>query len=200
MRILLFGIIAIVLFSANKICAQPESDMPSEPGKCYAKCLAQFKYEMIKEKFNVYTGDIAQEIIELETKEVVIFPEQTEWMSNASSKPELVSFPAEIDTLIILKDTTQSEQYEVVEIEREVRIPGSGVYVWCEVVCADAVTKDFVSNVQEKLKSKGYYSGKLSNRMGPSTKSALLNFQKDNNLPRGQLDIETLAALGVDLD
>ena len=33
--------------------------------------------------------------------------------------------------------------------------------------------------------------------MGSRTKAALVKFQRENNLPVGQLDFETLKALGV---
>jgi len=33
--------------------------------------------------------------------------------------------------------------------------------------------------------------------MGPRTREALIQFQKDNGLPIGNLNIETLRALGV---
>ena len=40
-------------------------------------------------------------------------------------------------------------------------------------------------------------SAGADNVMGASTKTALVKFQRDNGLPVGQLDFETLKALGI---
>jgi peptidoglycan hydrolase-like protein with peptidoglycan-binding domain len=43
----------------------------------------------------------------------------------------------------------------------------------------------------------GLFSGNPYNVMGERTKTALARFQKDKGLPTGNLDIETLKALGI---
>jgi len=50
-------------------------------------------------------------------------------------------------------------------------------------------------DVCKALKEKGYYSEPEINNMTPSLKDALLGFQKDNGLPVGSLDFETVKAL-----
>jgi len=47
------------------------------------------------------------------------------------------------------------------------------------------------------LTKAGYEPGPSDNIMGARTKAALTKFQKDKNLPVGNLDLETLKALGV---
>jgi peptidoglycan hydrolase-like protein with peptidoglycan-binding domain len=47
------------------------------------------------------------------------------------------------------------------------------------------------------LKDAGYDPGPIDGILGYQTKSALIKFQKANNLPEGRLDIETLKKLGV---
>jgi len=54
-----------------------------------------------------------------------------------------------------------------------------------------------VRSVQAALRSRGYDPGPTDNVMGSRTKAALVKFQRENNLPVGQLDFETLKALGV---
>ena len=51
-------------------------------------------------------------------------------------------------------------------------------------------------SIQKALNEKGYECP-LDGILGQSTKNALLQFQKDNNLPEGRLDIDTLKTLGV---
>ena len=76
--------------------------------------------------------------------------------------------------------------------------PG-GYTEWREVVCDEDISRDLVRRVQQALISRGYNVGNAGadNRMGAQTKSALVKFQEDNGLPVGQLDYETLRALGI---
>jgi hypothetical protein len=76
--------------------------------------------------------------------------------------------------------------------------PG-GFTEWREVVCSGDVTSALVRQVQAALISKGYDVGPAGtdNVLGTDTKAALVKFQKDNSLPVGNLDFETLNALGI---
>ena len=73
-----------------------------------------------------------------------------------------------------------------------------GFTEWREIVCGSDVTTQMVRDVQTALRSRGYDPGPADNVMGSKTKAALVKFQRENNLPVGQLDFETLRALGVD--
>ena len=73
-----------------------------------------------------------------------------------------------------------------------------GFTEWREIVCGSDVTSQMVRDVQSALRSRGYDPGPADNVMGSRTKAALVKFQRENNLPVGQLDFETLKALGVD--
>lgn len=74
----------------------------------------------------------------------------------------------------------------------------SGYYTkYREVLCcrghhANLTTK----KIQLALKERGY-DVSIDNIMGESTKATLLQFQKDENLPQGNLNMETLRALGI---
>ncbi|HSU44516.1 MAG TPA: peptidoglycan-binding domain-containing protein [Casimicrobiaceae bacterium] len=58
-----------------------------------------------------------------------------------------------------------------------------------------------VRSAQQALKQKGFDAGAVDGQMGPSTESALRKFQQAQGLPpSGDLDQQTLAALGVTQD
>ena len=78
-------------------------------------------------------------------------------------------------------------------------VKAGGYSDWREVVCDTDVTTDLVRRVQAALKTRGYDIGPAGtdNIMGADTKAALVKFQKENSLPIGNLDFETLKALGV---
>ena len=72
-----------------------------------------------------------------------------------------------------------------------------GFSEWREVVCANKITTSMVQQVQRALKDRGYDPGPIDNVIGTQTKAALVKFQKANGLPVGNMDFETLKALGV---
>ena len=65
-----------------------------------------------------------------------------------------------------------------------------------EVLCPGKVT-DAVSKIQKALLDKGYNPGPIDNIMGPKTRAALTKFQEEHSLPYGNLNLETLTALGI---
>ncbi len=70
---------------------------------------------------------------------------------------------------------------------------------WREVLCGSKLTNDRIRQIQNALVAKGYSVGDTGadNLFGEATKTALKKFQIDNNLPQGNLNMETLNALGV---
>ena len=71
---------------------------------------------------------------------------------------------------------------------------------WREVVCNYKVSPELNRQIQIALRDRGYNPGPIDNVIGTKAKAALVKFQKYNNLPIGQLDIETLEALEIILD
>jgi len=68
---------------------------------------------------------------------------------------------------------------------------------WVEVLCDKDITYNKIRAVQQALKAKGYNVGTVDGIMGAGTKAALTKYQKDNGLPEGNLNIETLKSLGL---
>ena len=104
------------------------------------------------------------------------------WTDNCEDCTKVIDVPAEYKT-----------------ITKRQLVKKGGFTEWREVVCDADLTSDLVKRVQNALLSRGYNLGPAGadNDMGPSTKAALMKFQKDNGLPVGQLDFETLRALGI---
>jgi peptidoglycan hydrolase-like protein with peptidoglycan-binding domain len=60
-------------------------------------------------------------------------------------------------------------------------------------------SREDVKQVQEALKNKGHDPGPVDGIMGPNTRQALREFQKENNLQAtGRVDDKTASALGVE--
>ena len=68
------------------------------------------------------------------------------------------------------------------------------LFEWREVLCSDGDSWLTVQIIQKTLNKKGYKL-KEDNIMGKATKKAIIDFQKKNGFPIGNLNIETLKAL-----
>jgi hypothetical protein len=89
---------------------------------------------------------------------------------------------------------------ETINIEKTNLVtPGGFAEEWREVVCDTDVTPRLIALVQRALLDRGYNVGPagVDNILGTDTKEALKKFQKDKGLPIGNLDFETLKALGI---
>ena len=87
---------------------------------------------------------------------------------------------------------------EFTTVTRRQLVRKGGFTEWREIVCSSDVTSQMVRDVQDALRAKGYDPGPTDNVMGSRTRNALVKYQRENNLPVGQLDYETLRSLGVD--
>jgi hypothetical protein len=95
--------------------------------------------------------------------------------------------------------TTRTEDIpaETATVTKRKLVKPGGFTEWREVLCGEKVTGYTIRQIQAALIKAGYEPGPTDNIMGSRTKAALVKFQKDKNLPAGNLDLETLKALGV---
>ena len=120
------------------------------------------------------------------------------------SRTREIEVPAEYGTRSrkVLKTPGLDRQVEIPAeyktITKRVLVRTGGFSEWREVLCGSQMTTATVRKVQAALRSRGYDPGPTDNVMGKQTKAALVKFQKDNGLPIGNLDFETLKALGLD--
>jgi len=82
-------------------------------------------------------------------------------------------------------------------VMKKVLVAKGGYQEWREVLCEQDITSDKIKNIQLALIREGYDPGPADNVMGAKTKDALMKFQADKGLPSGNLNMETLNALGV---
>ncbi len=87
-------------------------------------------------------------------------------------------------------------------IMSKVLVKKGGYQGWKEVPCSQSgsaeVKDDKVARLQKALQREGYDPGPADNQMGAKTKDALVKFQQDKGLPVGNLNSETLKALGIE--
>lgn len=116
-----------------------------------------------------------------------------------------VEIPAEYQTVTrrVVKTPASVSEVEVPAVYKTVtkkELVKEGSYgEWKEILCDSKVTTQKIREIQRALMAKGYNVGPAGadNVMGPDTRNALIKYQQENNLPEGNLNIETLKALGV---
>ncbi len=180
-----------------------------KPGSCYAKCLMPDQVNTTSQQIAVFTGDETAEEVSIETREITISPAAKKWEKKPSSRDCLssdpndclvwcmVDVPAKVETYKVLLDTTQSPNFEMMDIKQESLVSKGGYTEWKETLCENQITKDFITKLQTSLKAENFYSAEVTSTMDSRTKAALTEFQRANSLPVGQLDLETLDALGI---
>ncbi len=68
---------------------------------------------------------------------------------------------------------------------------------WRSILCETNTTPDVIRRLQQALKKNGYNPGRFDGVLGRETLTAVVRYQKANNLPSGQLTLATLKSLGV---
>ena len=170
-----FTYITIIIFinSLNPILAQTR---PSERGICYAKCLLKDYYETWEETYPVYMGEKADSNSYVESIDIALENEEPLYIQ-------------------IVTDTILNKDYIMETFLFEKLIEGEYTK-WREIVCAEDVSNELLYKIADKLISLEY----LDNRriiLNKGIKEALVEFQKDNNLPVGLFDLETLKQLEI---
>jgi hypothetical protein len=119
----------------------------------------------------------------------------------ASFQEEVIPAQYETITKRQLKTPASTRTIEVpaeyTTITKRVLVEKGGFTEWREVLCGQKVDTATVREIQDALRSRGYDPGPTDNILGSRTKAALTKFQKDNGLPVGNLNMETLRALGL---
>lgn len=183
-----------------------DQSMPNEPGKCYAKSLTSGSYVQKIDTLGIFglDEDIPSDLL----NKVETVPEAEKWekkkadINCLSADPEdclvwcLVKQEAEYATPVVRTDMMIKKKYVILDARFQNKV-GSQT-VWKEVLCENDIrTVGLMTNVNLALIARGYEVGEASNEMTKGTKEMLIKFQQDNALDYGQLDVDTLKALGI---
>lgn len=176
-------------------------DLPpnAQPGKCYARCMIPPTFVERVDEYAVYTGSTPEKV-KLKTVKIIKEPATTKWVKKGEGDRKawcLVETPAVTEKLTVLKNTKHTDEYEIVRYSYTEQIGADRKTEWREVLCNEKITENIILQLQEKLQLDGYYKGTLGGILDVETKTALTAFQKENALPIGNLDMETLASLGL---
>jgi L-lactate utilization protein LutC len=107
-----------------------------------------------------------------------------------------VETPAVTKEIQILADTIFYRDFRVEQFETQQLVEKGGFQREVPVVCSDARTPNLFLQISGALKSYGYMEESKAQWDGKFNQ-AIQQFQKDNSLPVGDLNLETLQFLGI---
>jgi len=112
-----------------------------------------------------------------------------------------VSSKTEESVRAALSDTGRSERDARAKLQLKVENLSNTVVAEIEKIDAKfKAINDTLVAIQKALAAKGYDPGAIDGHIGSKTVSAMQKFEADNNLPQGQISIEAVKLLGVNLE
>ncbi|MDX1597396.1 MAG: peptidoglycan-binding domain-containing protein [Marinobacter sp.] len=174
------------------------------------------------EKINESTGEIMclvevpaeyktierKELVRPERTETVEIPAEYETVTkrvvDVPAHTVKVTIPAEYKTVKVVQQVEPPQEKKVTipavyaEVPKSVKVSDAEME-WREILCETNVTEGVVQRLQQALEAKGYDPVWIDGVYGSKTRAALIAYQKDNNLPSGNLTIASLEHLGVEL-
>lgn len=124
-------------------------------------------------------------------------------VDTASTTREIV-IPAQYDTVKVRKLATEGRT-NTIEIPAEYKNVDTRKLVqdsrleWREILCETNTSPGVIGRLQAALNEAGYSAGLADGIMGNRTLEAVKSYQRDNNLPSGQLTLQVLDKLDVTL-
>ncbi len=163
-------------------------------------CLVEIpaKYKIVKKKIMVEPPLVKEVEIPAQyktiTKRVLVKPSRT----------KEVEIPPVYKTVYV-KELAEPAKVKKIEIPprydfvtKRVKVRDEK-FMWVRVLCKDNMTRETIVKLQKALKAKGYYRGPIDGIYGPLTQEAVVNFQKDNDIPitPGAVTERALKLLGL---
>lgn len=175
--------------------------LSDNPDDCIIMCLEKTpaEYKTVTKQVLDQPASNREEVIPAEfktvTKQVVKTPATTREITIPAEFKNVTKMV--VDVAAHTEEITAPAQYQ--EVSKKVLKTKGGYSEWKEILCDNKVNSTVVRQIQEALIKRGYPVGTkgADNVLGLDTRAALVKYQKDNHLPVGNLNLETLKALGV---
>jgi len=178
-----------------------ENCMSANPNDCFVAC-----FEEIPEQYTTYTSSVIKTPASTKTVDVPAkYKTITKRVIKTPATTKTVDVPAEYKTISkkVVKTpattTSVDSDAEYKTVTKRALVKAGEYSDWREVLCSGDVTSDVNRQIQLALMNKGYDIGPAGadNVLGGQSRAALMQYQRDNNLPVGNLNTETLDHMGV---
>lgn len=163
-------------------------------------CLVEVpaEYKTVTKTVMVSPPTTREEIISQKTKkvrkQVIVEPAKT---------IEIAS-PAKYDTVKVRTLVTAPQEKRIkipatYQTVTERKLVKDGDLRWQAILCETNTTANLVSRLQRALNEAGFEAGPVDGVLGTATMSAISSYQKANGLASGQLTLQTIRKLGIDI-
>lgn len=187
----LFGVGLLLVTTLSSLAQLGDMPPNAEPGKCYGKSIAPpSKAKPADTTYSTYSRYIGDREIKIVRRYHDVRFDATGRVQErvqVEVPKKLRKLPAE-DIVI----DTMYTYYAAVDES------SGGTTFWNEIVCGSDVSARMVQEIADQLSNHGFQVNGVHEAMSTSLKKAMIEFQRKNELPIGQLDYQTLDALGVD--
>jgi hypothetical protein len=173
-----------------------------DPDKCYAKCLIPINVP--DSTFTVFEYLDEEEIEGVKKQTIKLEPATTKWVKTnndidcTSPNPDdcevfyLEKIPAVTREIYVVTDTSKVKDFKISTIKIKKEISDVPEAKWREILCDSKNSKYVIQQIVTYLSKNGSKIDKNTVKLNSELRRELATFQKANNLPIGQLNIETL--------
>jgi len=190
---------------------KPNTDLKKEikiDGKCYAKTPITI-YKTHEESYPIFTGEKKPRKVKLKKKNLIIKKPITKWVKKIASRNCLSAdpndcmvwclvevVPGETAYLEYVKNTSKTTEYEMKTFT--IYTKTKATINELPVVCEADLDEAFLKDIQSKLDKLGYIGTPAEkDNLNQKIKLALFKYQRDNGLPVGHFDYQTLEKLDI---
>ena len=170
------------------------------PEDCYIACYEEVPAKYRTEKYEILAepAQTIEDVIPAKYQTVT-----TRVIDQPSRVEEVVIDPVYKDVASKVLVSPESSVEEIIPAVykevKEKKLVSKGTYGgWTEILCAAKTSDSTVRAVQRALQAKGYNVGPIDGVMGAQTQAVLKKYQEENNLPIGNMNIQTLESLGIE--
>lgn len=169
------------------------------PEDCYIACYEEIPAKYRNEKYQVLDQPATSREEIIPAKYQTVTRRVIDQPARVTEVPVDAQYKTIKTKVMVSPESVTSKTIPAVykDVKERRLVSKGGFTVWTEILCAAKTSSSTVRSVQKALVAKGYTVGPVDGVMGLQTQTALKQFQTDNGLPIGNLNIETLKALGV---
>lgn len=115
-----------------------------------------------------------------------------------------IEIPAKYSTVTVTEEVTPASTRSIAIPEKYTTVTRQEVVTegkmdWREILCETNATPQHVTSIQRALMKAGYNPGSVDGRIGPGTLRAVSAYQRAKGLPVGNLDMQTIKSLGLNM-
>lgn len=175
--------------------------LSADPEDCKVWCLVEIPAVKKTIYKKVLVTPAKEDVVKGEPKYKTVYSKVVDQPARVEEKTIPAVYRTERKKVLVSPATTKELSTPAVykTVKKKVLVSAESVGAWKEILCSSKVNSQKIAQIQRALIAKGYDVGPsgVDNIIGADTKAALLKYQKDNGLPQGNLNIETLKSLGV---